>query len=50
LQAQNQCPLDQAAAPKHHGRDPWMQTLGGRLEIGIPAGFRSEQVAGFILE
>jgi len=43
-------PLDQAAAPKHHRRDPRKQTLGGRLQIGIPAGFRSESVAGFLLE
>ena len=48
--AQNPSPLDQAAAPKHHRLDPRKQTLGGRLQIGIPAGFRSEQVAGFILE
>jgi hypothetical protein len=43
-------PLDQAAARKHHRLDPRKQTLGGRLQIGIPAGFRSESVAGFLLE
>jgi hypothetical protein len=26
------------------------QTASGRLQIGTPAGFRSEQVAGFVLE
>jgi len=48
--AQNPPPLDPAAAPKHHRRDPRKKALGGRLEIGIPAGFKSEQVAGFLLE
>ena len=49
-QAKNPRPLDQAAAPKHHRLDPRKRTLGGRLQIGIPAGFRSESVAGFLLE
>jgi len=48
--AQNPPPLDRAAPPKHHDRDPRKQTQGGRLEIGIPAGFKSEQVASFVLE
>ncbi|MFZ2108361.1 MAG: hypothetical protein WAV18_23820, partial [Roseiarcus sp.] len=29
---------------------PRKRTLGGRLQIGILAGFRSESVAGFLLE
>jgi hypothetical protein len=30
--------------------DLWQQNASGRLQIGTPAGFRSEQVAGFVLE
>ena len=30
--------------------DPRKQALGGRHQIGTPAGFRSEQAAGFLLE
>jgi hypothetical protein len=30
--------------------DPRKQTSGGRHQIGTPAGFKSESVAGFILE
>jgi hypothetical protein len=30
--------------------DLWQQTASGRHQIGTPAGFRSEQVAGFVLE
>jgi hypothetical protein len=30
--------------------DPRKQTPGGRHQIGIPAGFKSESVAGFLLE
>jgi len=43
-------PLDRTAASKHHRLDPRTHALGGRLQIGTPAGFRSEKVAGFILE
>ena len=45
---QNPLPLDRAAPRHHHCRDPRKQTLGGRHQIGIPAGFGSEQVAGFV--
>jgi hypothetical protein len=30
--------------------DLWKQAAGGRHQIGTLAGFRSEQVAGFLLE
>jgi hypothetical protein len=30
--------------------DLWKQAAGGRHQIGTMAGFRSEQVAGFLLE
>jgi len=49
-QAQIPQPLDQTAEAKHHRLDPRKRTPGGRLQIGIPAGFRSESVAGFLLE
>ena len=49
-QAQNPHPLDQSAARETSSPDPRKRTLGGRLQIGIPAGFRSESVAGFLLE
>ena len=42
--------LDQVVRPKHHRCDPRKRTQGGRHQIGIPAGFRSESVAGFLLE
>jgi len=42
--------LDRSVRAKHHRPDPWKRTLGGRLQIGTPAGFRSESVAGFLLE
>jgi hypothetical protein len=42
--------LDQRLRAKHHRRDPRKQTPGGRHQIGIPAGFKSESVAGFLLE
>ena len=44
------CPLDQSSQAKHHHFDPRKQTPGGRLQIGTPAGFKSESVAGFLLE
>ena len=34
----------------HDRPDPRKRTLGGRHQIGIPAGFKSESVAGFLLE
>ena len=42
--------LDQRLPAKHHRRDPRKQTPSGRHQIGIPAGFKSESVAGFLLE
>ena len=42
--------LDQRLRAKHHRRDPRKQTPSGRHQIGIPAGFKSELVAGFLLE
>ena len=47
---QIQVSLDQRLGAKHHRRDPRKQTPGGRHQIGIPAGFKSESVAGFLLE
>ena len=41
-QAQNPRSLDRSVAAQHHHLDPRKRTLGGRLQIGIPAGFRSE--------
>jgi hypothetical protein len=46
----NPCPLDQSDQAKHHHFDPRKQTPDGRHQIGIPAGFKSESVAGFLLE
>ena len=46
----NPCPLDQSSQAKHHHFDPRKQTPGGRLQIGTPAGFKSESMAGFLLE
>jgi hypothetical protein len=46
----NPCPLDQSGQAKHHHFDPRKQTPGGRHQIGTPAGFKSESVAGFLLE
>src|SRR5271157_28485 len=43
-------PLDPSGQAKHHSIDPRKQTPGGRLQIGTPAGFKSESVAGFLLE
>jgi hypothetical protein len=40
--------LDQAGPLKNHPLDPWKRTTGGRLQIGMLAGFRSELVAGFV--
>jgi hypothetical protein len=42
--------LDQRLRAKHHRRDPRKQTPSGRHQIGISAGFKSESVAGFLLE
>src|SRR5208283_3292691 len=42
--------LDQRLRAKHHRTDPRKQTPGGRHQIGTPAGFKSESVAGFLLE
>ena len=42
----NPCPLDQSSQAKHHHFDPRKQTPGGRLQIGTPAGFKSESMAG----
>ena len=42
--------LDQVGPLKHHPLDPWKRTTGGRLQIGMLAGFKSESVAGFLLE
>jgi hypothetical protein len=47
---QIQASLDQRLRAKHHRIDPRKQTPGGRHQIGIAAGFKSESVAGFILE
>ena len=47
---QIQASLDQRLRAKHHRIDPRKQTPGGRHQIGIPAGFKSESVAGFLLE
>ena len=47
---QIQVSLDQRLGAKHHRIDPRKQTPGGRHQIGIPAGFKSESVAGFLLE
>ena len=46
----NPWPLDQYDRAKHHHFDPRKQTPGGRHQIGTPAGFKSESVAGFLLE
>ena len=46
----NPCPLHQSVRPKHHQSDPRKQTPGGRHQIGIPAGFKSESAADFRLE
>src|SRR5208282_3690896 len=46
----NPCPLDQSVRPKHHLLDPRKQSPGRRHQIGTPAGFKSESVAGFLLE
>jgi hypothetical protein len=46
----NPSPLDQLLRAKHHHFDPRKQTPGGRHQIGTPAGFKSELVAGFLLE
>ena len=46
----NPCLLDQSLRAKHHPFDPRKQTPGGRHQIGTPAGFKSESVAGFLLE
>jgi hypothetical protein len=46
----NPWPLDQHDRAKHHHFDPRKQTPGGRHQIGTPAGFKSESVAGFLLE
>ena len=42
--------LDQPGQAKHHPFDPRKQTSGGRHQIGTPAGFKSESVAGCLLE
>ena len=47
---QIQASLDQRLRAKHHHKDSRKQTPGGRHQIGIPAGFKSESVAGFLLE
>ena len=44
------CPLDQSGRAKHHHSDPRKHAQGGRHQIGTPAGFKSESVAGFLLE
>jgi hypothetical protein len=44
----NPSPLDPRLPAKHHRTDPRKQTPGGRNQIGIPAGFRSESVAAFV--
>ena len=49
-ETQIQTSLDQRLRAKHHRIDPRKQTPGGRHQIGIPAGFKSESVAGFLLE
>ena len=50
LRASKPSPLDQRLRAKHHRMDPRKQTPGGRHQIGIPAGFKSESVAGFLSE
>ena len=42
--------LDHATNRKDHLIDPQRRPRGGRHQIGIAAGFGSEQVAGFRLE
>ncbi len=42
--------LDPSCQAKHHPIDPRKHTPGGRHQIGTPAGFKSESVAGFLLE
>src|SRR5271166_5355298 len=49
-EASSEALLDQSGQAKHHHFDPWKQTPGGRHQIGTPAGFKSESVAGFRLE
>ena len=46
----NPCLLDGSLRSNHHRFDPRKQTPGGRHQIGTPAGFKSESVAGFLLE
>ena len=46
----NPCLLDRSLRSNHHRIDPRKQTPGGRHQIGTPAGFKSESVAGFLLE
>ncbi len=46
----NPCLLDRSLRSNHHRFDPRKQTPGGRHQIGTPAGFKSESVAGFLLE
>ncbi len=48
--APNPRPLDRSLRSNHHRFDPRKQTPGGRHQIGTPAGFKSESVAGFLLE
>ena len=50
VEASSQALLDQPGQAKHHPFDPRKQTPGGRHQIGTPAGFKSESVAGFLLE
>ena len=50
LRRPNPGPLDPSGQAKHHPIDPRKQTPGGRHQIGTPAGFKSELVAGFLLE
>ena len=50
VEASSQALLDQPGQAKHHPFDPRKQTPGGRHQIGTPAGFKSELVAGFLLE
>ena len=50
LRSPNPAPLDRLGQAKHHPIDPRKQTPGGRHQIGTPAGFKSESVAGFLLE
>src|SRR5208283_2195087 len=46
----NPSTLDQSGRAKHHQSDPRKHPQGGRLQIGTPAGFKSESVAGFLSE